>query len=353
MVGTLRLDRVHRHAALGFGVAAVCVYAVALGVAGRLPTLGQANAVALGATVDMVVVIPLAFYYLFVRSRALPALTLAPVFVLSVLAASLVLPAGHRQSLRFAEVLAVPIELGLLGWIAWRSARAMRVARRDGASDLLERLQRAAFELTRNDWAAAVLALELGVFYYAFASWRARPHAPAGTRVFSLHERSGHAGVVLAFLLLMAAEGFAVHVLLLKWSSLVAWIFTLSTVYAALWLLADYRATVLRPIVVDDECVLIRAGFRCTLRVPRAAIVKVGRDRPAFGKLNLNLTLLATPTHWITLSEPMLARVPYGFSRRVRALGLEPDDPVGLERALATPTAPASGPVGTPNTDAR
>ncbi len=312
----------------------VAVYATALAVGGQLPGLERASAVAVGLTTDMVVVVPLAFYLLVVRRRRLPLVTLVPVFVLSVLAASRVLPAGHQQPLRVLEALAVLMELGLIGWVAWRATRALRKARRDATADPLEQLRHAAFELTRNDRVAAVLALDLGVFYYGLGSWRARPHAPLGSSAFTHHRRSGHAAIVFAFLLIMAAEGFAVHLLLRMWSTLAAWLFTIGTAYGALWLIADYRATVLRPILVSDESILVRAGFRCILRVPRACIAEVGRQKPEFGKASLNLTFLGTPTRWLTLSEPMLALGPYGLHRRVRAIGIGPDTPDEFDRIL-------------------
>lgn len=324
----------HRLSPLLFAGIVVGVYTTAVAVVGQLPHLEQAGAVAVGLTMDMVVVVPLAFYFLIVRRSGLPLVALAPVLVFSVLAASRVLPADHHQILRLLEALAVPLELGLVGWIAWRTARALRTARRDGAADPLAQLRNAAFELTRNDRVAAVFAMEVAVLYYAFGAWQARPHAPAGSTAFTLHQRSGHAGIVLAFALVMAAEGLAVHVLLLKWSAFVAWLFTIGTAYGVLWLIADYRATVLRPILVSDESILIRAGFRCILRVPRACIAEVTRTKPALGKESLNLTFLGSPTRWLTLSEPLWAEGPYGFRRRVRALGIEPDAAEAFDRIL-------------------
>jgi len=79
---------------------------------------------------------------------------------------------------------------------------------------------------------------------------------------------------------------------------------------------------------------LIRAGFRCMLRVPRACIAEIGRTKPRFGKESLNLTFLGTPTRWLTLAEPMLALGPYGFHRRVRAIGIEPDTAEAFDRIL-------------------
>jgi len=314
----------------------VGVYASALAVVSQLSHLESgANAVVAALTFDLVVVVPLAFYFLLVRRRGLPVVTLVPVVVLSGLAASRVLPADQQQTLHLLEILAIPMELVLIGWVARGAARALREARADTSADPVKQLRRAAFALTRNDRAAAVIASEIAVFFYTVGSWRARSHAPAGSTAFSHHRRSGHAGIVLALILVMSVEGLAVHFLLLHWSVLAAWIFTSGTAYAALWLIADYRATVLRPILVCDDSILLRAGLRCTVQVPLGLITTIGRDRPQSGKESVNLTFLGTPTRWVTFSETMVAEGPYGFRRRVRSVGIAPDAVDDFDRIVA------------------
>jgi hypothetical protein len=325
---------------LFLGVAAG-VYAIALALVPRLPHWERAPVVAIGMTLDMLVVVPASFYFLLVRRRRWPLVTLAPVIVLSVLAASRVLPSEYQAPLRVAEALAIPLELGLLGFIAWRATRAIRTARADSSADPLERFRHAAFELTRSDRAAAILASEIAVLYYSLAAWRARPHVPAGATAVAHHRRSGHAEIVVVLLLVFAAEGIATHFLLASRSPLLAWILSIGTVYGALWIVADYRATVLRPILVTSEGLVVRAGFRCTLQVPRASIAGVGREKPAFGKESVNLTFLGSPTHWITLAEPVAAEGPYGFRRRVRAIGIAPDGEIDrIAGATGERTAP-------------
>lgn len=318
------------------GVAAG-IYAAALAVASQLPYLeARVDAVAIALTLDLVVVIPVAFYALLVRPRQWPIVTIAPVFILSLLAASRGLPADHQATLHALEALAVPIELGLLGWIGWRAARAVRDARTHADRDPVERIRRVALGLTHNERAAAILATEVAIVSYGIGFWRARPHAPAGTAAFTHYRRSGHAGMVLGFILVMAVEGLAVHLLLQTWSALAAWIFSIGNAYGALWLIADYRMTVLRPILVSGDGVVIRAGLRCSLRVPPEQIAEVGRVRPAFGKQSVNLTFLGSPTHWLTFTEEIEAEGPYGFRRCVRAVGLEPDAAADFERAVNT-----------------
>lgn len=113
-----------------------------------------------------------------------------------------------------------------------------------------------------------------------------------------------------------------------------AWIFSLATLYGAIWLIADYRATALRPISVGVDRVLIQSGLRFSVRVPRSQITEVGCDKPEFGKQSLNLTFLATPTLWITLSNATTVQGPFGLRISVRAIGIKPDAAGDLEQAL-------------------
>jgi len=255
--------------------------------------------------------------------------------VLGLLAAFPALPSDQPLALRVLEIVAIPLELALIGWVGWRAARALRTARLDGTADTLEQLRRAARDLVRNDRVAAVLASELAVVFYALGSWRARAHQPPGSAAFNHHERSGHAGVVLAIILVLSVEGLAMHFLLLRWSAVAAWVFTASTAYLALWLIADHRAMVLRPILIGEDGVLVRAGLRFTVHVPWSRIAGVDRTKPPFGRESANLTLLGTPSHWITLSERLVAEGPYGSRRPVRAIGIEPDAAPDFDRALA------------------
>lgn len=329
-------DAGQRRAGLSWFVGIVTgIYVIGLAVAGQLPRLeANAGVVAFALTLDLVVAVPLAYYLLVVRRWRLPIVTLVPVLVLSALAASRVLPADQQVALRVFEMLAAPLELGLLGWIGWRALRAIRQARGDASADPLGRIRQAAFGVTRNDRAAAIFASEIAVFSYGLTSWRSLAHIPTGMTAFTHHRRSGHGAIVLAFLLVLLVEGLAVHLLVLSWSPLAAWVLTLGTAYGALWLVADYRATVLRPILASGRSIRIRAGLRFSLEVPLSQVVAISRQKPEFGKESFNLTLLGAPTHWLTFSEPMIAEGPYGLRRRVRAIGIEPDEAAEFDHAL-------------------
>lgn len=201
--------------------------------------------------------------------------------------------------------------------------------------DPLDAFRAAAFGVVRNGRVADALATELALAHYAFGAWQARPHVPIGSIGLTHHIRSGYGGTLVAVMLLVALEGFVVHLLVARSHAILAWGLTLLTLYGALWFVADFRATVLRPILVTNDDVLIRAGLRCTLRAPRSAITSVRRTRPEAAAGRISLTIPGAPTHWICFSETLVARGPYGVPLRVRAVGIEPDDPAAFERAMA------------------
>jgi len=325
-----------RAASLWFVGLVLCVYAVALVVVDAMPRLADAGALIAAVTVDLVVTVPLAFYLLVVRPRGMSPLRVAPVVVGSVVLASLVIPRDQQQTLHWLEMLVVPLEIGVLGWVVWRASRALQKVRRGVTDDPLQRFHRAALELFGNDRIAGIFTSEIGIFYYGLTAWREKPHVPTGSLSFSHHQRSGQGGVVFAFLVLMAGEGFVAHLLLAKWQVVVAWLFTASTVYGALWLIADLRACILRPVVISEDEIVFRAGLRQTLVVKRALVSRVTRSQPDPSQKDcLSLKLMGPPSHWVHLVEPVLARGAYGRLRWVSAVGLEPDDPAEFERVLA------------------
>ncbi|MEQ8766701.1 MAG: hypothetical protein RL885_22495 [Planctomycetota bacterium] len=326
------LQQLQRRLSLPFLLVLAAVYAAALLIVRVLPALPDARLVASAVTLDLVVIVPAAYFVLVVRKRNVSALTLAPVVVLSLVAASQIVPPEHHQLLSVMHVGLAPLELGLIGWIVWRARRAWQTA--EERLDPLERLQLAARDVLKNERAAAIFASEIAVLYYGLFAWRAAPHVPAGCTAITHHRSSGRGGIVFGLLVLFACEGAGAHFLLMRWSPLVAWISTIGTAYGALWLLADLRASILRPILIDAELVTVRSGLRCMLRVPREKIVAIESKDPELGKQSLDLTLLGTPTHWLLFAEPLTAELPYGFTRQVRAIGVQPDDVDRFEAVL-------------------
>lgn len=290
---------------------------------------------------DLALTVPLLAYLLPVRRAGWPLYSLP---VLALLGAGTVLlfgPAGISALFGSPEVLLIGLECTLLGSVVIRAARAWR--RSSATADPLERLRNAAREVVPLARAADMVAQELAVIHYAILSWRAPTSVPVGARAFSYHRRSGYGGLVFALLVLSVGEGAAVHLLLAGWSEIAAWGATLLTLYGALWLVADYRASVLRPVLLTPELLRVRTGLRWSVEVPRSQLARVQRTRPAAMDPVLEAVLVGSPTLWIELRDPVVAQGPFGVTRVVRWIALAVDAPDQLTTALESGAAEDAG----------
>ena len=322
-----------------FAAVALGVYLTATVLGAELATLPHADRIALGITLDLALVVPAAYYWLVVRPRGWPVAGVLPIVIAGVVAAGLVIPAMHHDVVRAAERLLLPAEAMVVGWIAWRATRAARAAGAAHDADPLTTLQAGAAAVIPGR-AAAVIASELGVLYYGLAAWRARPHAPPGAESFSTHRTSGHGGLVFALLLITAVEGVVVHVLLANWNAAVAWIVTALTVYGALWLLADYRATVLAPLSWDGTTLRVRCGLRWRARLANAQLRRIARAPTDGAGDAQSLTFLADPNVWIECVPPAELHGPFGLRREATWIGLSVDDADRFRTVIARHHAP-------------
>lgn len=297
--------------------------------------------VAIGLILDLTVTVPLAGHLLLVRKGRWPRVTALELMLAGLAAAAVLLPFQRARLLRLLELAVLPVEAALLVWIGARTVRALRRTRSTSAArDAFEQIRRTTRDIVAAPRLADAIAFEVAVFYYALFSWRTRPHgpsrAPVQARAFAYHARSGYGGIVVAVLLLTVVEGTAVHLLVSLWSPVAAWVLTGTSIYAMLWFIADHRASLLRPLWVTSESLWVNTGIRWSVHVERRQIAGMHHERPAGARPFLRATLLGTPTLWVELSEPVVARGPYGFERRVRWIGLSPDDRREFESALST-----------------
>jgi hypothetical protein len=182
-----------------------------------------------------------------------------------------------------------------------------------------------------------MLAYEMSVIYYGLFSWRDRPAVGPG-RAFSYHRAGSYGAIVFALLMVSACEIVAMHVAVSFASSAAAWLVTALGLYGVVWILGDYQAVRLRPLMVGADGLVVRLGLRWSVSIPRDAIAAISpapkppRARRAPG--HLHAALVAPPQWQVTLREPLLARGPYGITKRVTTVALAADDRAGLRQAL-------------------
>ena len=146
---------------------------------------------------DLTLGVTLAWWLMVVRPGQAAVRTILPVFIASIAAAMLTLPAGHRDLLRDLRYLAIPFELAVMGAvIVGVRATNRRLAAAGTALDVPERI-RAALGTNVASRLGDIVAMESAIFYYALASWRRKPFTPPAALAFSYHKKNGSAGTCL------------------------------------------------------------------------------------------------------------------------------------------------------------
>lgn len=287
-------------------------------------------------TIDLIVTVPLVYWFLAIRRAGWPRLSVVPVIVLTVAGIRLVPGLEAGWLLPWLEWVAVPAELVLLSLVARRAIAMSRALRATGSGDALESLRRAATELVEVERAADIVAYEAAILWYALAGGGS--HAPPpGAAAFGVRRRSGYGPVLVGLFFGLVAEAIAVHFLVRRWSVVGAWILTLLTAYAVLWLIGDFRALGRRSVLVTGEELIVRLGLRWTVRVPLEdirAVRAAGAPGPRAPD-HLRAVILGDERQVVELESERVAIGLYGIRRRVRSIGLSVDEPERFLRCLA------------------
>lgn len=286
-------------------------------------------------TLDLIVTVPLVYWFLAVRRAGWPRLSVVPVFVLSVAGTRLVPGLEAGRLLHGLEWVAIPAELLLLTIVARRAFAMSRALRVSQGGDALESLRRAAIELVEIERAAEIIAYEAAVLWYAVVGG-GRHGTPPGAFVFGVRRRSGYGPVLVGLFFALIAEAIAVHLLVRRWSVVAAWILTILTAYAALWLIGDFRALGRRTILVTGDALIVRLGLRWSVRVPLDAIraVRAAESPGPAAPDHLRAVILGAERQVVELDSELVAVGFYGIRRRVRSIGLSVDEPERFLRCL-------------------
>jgi len=210
---------------------------------------------------DLLITAPL-LYWLIGRKQNVSAYAVLRVTLLGLLIATLLLSGQERTMvLQWRRWLAPLAEIAVIGYIIWRFVKAGRIDQAEGKhrQDFLFSTRRVLTELMGHPRAANIIASEVAVFYYAFASRKAREADQVNT--FSNHKKSGIILVLYAFLGIFLVETLGMHFLVSIWSGTTAWIITALSIYSCFQLIGHIRALPARPIRLEENALVIRHGL--------------------------------------------------------------------------------------------
>ncbi len=310
---------------------------------GALAAAGQPETLALVVSVDILVGVPLLYYLLLARRSYAPTKGLVPLVVLSFVALRLILPAEQRSHLAPLEAVIPLIELAVFAFVAVRARTLVRHMRAARATEpyLSDRLRVGLRHTLGQSFAANLLANEMSIVYYVLAGPFTRYGPSRGdARFFSYHRHSGFIALVVVAFFMTVLEATVLHLLLMRWNSVVAWLVTVASVYGLVWLFGYFQSTRLEPIVVDGSYLHLRTGFLWRATVPLSDLVAVRRVAAADTRSPdyLNAAVFGDARLVVECREPVTVVDFLGRGRAVRLIGVTVDDEAAFQRLAAGPS---------------
>ena len=281
------------------------------------------QALAFGITYDLVLTSPLLYLFL-IRNKPIPKITVITLFIVGLVIASYLLPDDFHFHLNILKTYFLPaVELGVLLFLLIQTRKTIREFKQaPHRQDFLSQLRYAAINTSGSSIIGNVLASELALVYYSLFSWNKTPVPDKNT--FSYHRKSGSPALFGVVILLLFVETIALHFIIGLWSPLVAWILTLSSVYAGLQIMAHLKACLQRPVLLAEGKIIVRYGLFGDVDIPFESIANVYeiKNFPAGGKATQLALLKGIEPHnlAIELKEAASLTGVYGIRKNFQTL---------------------------------
>lgn len=238
------------------------------------PLLRLHPELAIGITYDLTLLAPLV-YFLLIRKRKIPKVTVVPFFVIGVVLADVLLPEHRESHLQLVKTLLLPaVELAVLAAVLHKVYKAVQAFRQSPSEhhDFFLTIQESAGAVIDSPKVAKVFATEIAMFYYAFFAWR-KPVVSANS--FTSYKSSGTGPLLVAIVMILGVETVALHLLLALWSELVAWVLTAISLYTVVQLLGHLKAMRYRHTELQDGYLFLKYGLFGDMKVPLSQIRQV------------------------------------------------------------------------------
>ncbi len=281
--------------------------------------------------VDLLLFVPLVYLALNWRQGKEAVFRSLALAGLGALAGSLILPVESKnawlivEDLRFAALaIVVLFQLGLIVLLV------TQVARERLDQNLEMSLDRAIGDRFGDTVFARVLRLESRVWLYGLLRRPIR-HAFPGIRHFHAGKQGMNASNQAGFLMIFGAEIPIAHFLVYLIDPTLAAIVTALSVYGFLFMLAEYRATLHRPLSVTERGLQVRYGVASDFLVDWSCIATVAPTRGSVRRAKGRVRLIGMGEANVLIELAPGGRVTgLTGSRSVTQIYLGVDDPAGF-----------------------
>ena len=195
-----------------------------------------------------------------IRKTKIPKGTAVTFLLLGVVIASYIIPKEHQTIINFAKQFLIPvIETSIFTFVVLRIRKVYKNFKgaKENAPDFMATLRIAVSEILPRK-VVEPFVLEIAMIYYCFFAWK-KPTLP--NNAFTYHKKSDIALIFGVFIGLVLVETFVFHILIERWSPVVAWIGTGLSLYTMVQIIGIIKSTSRRPIILKDEKVVLRFGI--------------------------------------------------------------------------------------------
>lgn len=296
---------------------------------------------AMGITYDLTLVAPL-LYLAVIWGKPIPKITVVPVFIIGLITAFQILPEGQLQHAKWLEQFVLPLVeltvISVVGYKVFVGIKAYRKLKSDDQPDVFHLLQQAAIQVVGQERVAKVLATEMGMLYYGLFAWKKRA-VPAHS--FTSYKDNGSTAILGVIIFLVVVETVVLHIVLLPWQPIVAWIIFALSLYTGLQLLAHGKALRQRFTRLDGEGLYIKYGLAAEVHISLETIQEVILTTNDIdergGKLQKIALLGDLEPHNVVLylNEPVYIQKLYGMQRKGDVIACYIDNPEAFLQQLS------------------
>lgn len=293
------------------------------------PLLVHHPELAVGITYDLCLTLPLVYFFM-IRKRAIPKITVVPFFVIGVLLATFLLPDHLHFHLDLVKTFLFPVvELTVLSLVLWRVRKAILVFRQqeNAQGDFYELFVESARAVLPNERIAQLFTTEVSMIYYALFAWK-KNKSPG----FTHYKKSGLLALLGAVIFIILIETFVLHLFLLRWNEVVAWVLFGLSLYTGLQIFGHIKALTKRKSFIQDGYLHLKYGLFGDTRIPIAQISKVEKTRKKFESEEVKVCQLALLGELeghnliLHLKETQQLQSAYGITKLYDVLMLNMDD---------------------------
>jgi hypothetical protein len=290
----------------------------------------QPELFSIGVAIDLTLGIPALFYFLLVRPKKYSPLTLVPVFLISFGIATVMIPSAYQNFLTSEKKIIPLIEVGLIAYVVSKIPGLVRRYReiKDAEYFFADRVRKSFGDVFFDNKAVNILLSEFLLMYLAFGGWFMKSDTKQMEHpTFTYHHKSAYSTILGVMIALLCIETIAFHIILLHWSKIAAVIMTALSIYSLFWLIGDFHAIRLHPVLITDNNIQLRIGLRWKATIPISAIsgVDFGGGPPRNSKGYVRASVL-TPRVVLNLNQTVNVQALFGMVRHASKIGLSIDD---------------------------